>query len=307
MLRFVFRRFISAVPTVFIVLTLSFFMVRIAPGGPFDLERPLSPEVMVNLNRVYHLNEPLWQQYLYYISNVLQGDFGPSFIYKDYSVSELILQALPYSLVLGSWALLIAVFGGIALGTWAALRQNSWIDYGLMGFSALGNTVPNFVIGPVLSLIFAVMLGWLPTGTWGDGGFHNLVLPVTVLALPQLAVFARLTRGSMIEALRADHVRTARAYGLPSRSVVGIHAMRAAMMPVISYLGPVAASVLTGSIIVEQIFSLPGVGRYFVLGALNRDYTLVMGTVVLISVFIVVLNLLVDIIYAFVDPRVRYE
>jgi oligopeptide transport system permease protein len=307
MLRFIFRRFISAVPTVFIVVTLSFFMVRIAPGGPFDLERPLSPEVMVNLNRVYHLNEPLWQQYLYYISNVLQGDFGPSFIYKDYSVSELILQALPYSLVLGSWALAIAVFGGIAIGTWAALRQNSWIDYGLMGFSALGNTVPNFVIGPILSLVFAVMLGWLPTGTWGDGGFHNLVLPVTVLALPQLAVFARLTRGSMIEALRADHVRTARAYGLPARSVVGIHAMRAAMMPIISYLGPVAASVLTGSIIVEQIFSLPGVGRYFVLGALNRDYTLVMGTVVLISVFIVVLNLLVDIIYAFVDPRVRYE
>ncbi len=307
MLRFIFRRFISAVPTVFIVLTLSFFMVRIAPGGPFDLERPLSPEVMENLNRVYHLNEPLWQQYLYYISNVLQGDFGPSFVYKDYTVSELILQALPYSMVLGSWALAIAVFGGIAIGTWAALRQNSWIDYGLMGFSALGNTVPNFVVGPVLSLVFAVMLGWLPTGTWGDGGFDNLVLPVTVLALPQLAVFARLTRGSMIEALRADHVRTARAYGLPARSVVGIHALRAAMMPIISYLGPVAASVLTGSIIVEQIFSLPGVGRYFVLGALNRDYTLVMGTVVLISVFIVVLNLLVDIIYAFVDPRVRYE
>ncbi|MBB1251299.1 ABC transporter permease [Rhizobium sp. G21] len=307
MLRFVSLRLLSALPTVFIVVTLSFFMIRIAPGGPFNLERPLEPQVLANIKAVYHLDQPLWLQYVYYLGNVLRGDFGPSFIYKDYTVAELILQALPYSMILGAWALAIAVFGGVLMGVYAALRQNSWPDYALMAFSALGNTVPNFVIGPILTLIFAVGLQLVPTGSWGDGGFRNLILPVIVLALPQLAVFARLTRGSMIEALRADHVRTARAYGLPASSVVGRHALRAGLMPVISYLGPTAASVLTGSIIVETLFSLPGVGRYFVLGALNRDYTLVMGTVVLISVFIVVLNLLVDVIYAFIDPRVRYE
>jgi len=304
-LRFIFVRLMSALPTVFLVVTLSFFMIRIAPGGPFNLERPLEPQVLANIKAVYHLDQPIWTQYLYYLGNVLHGDFGPSYIYKDYTVAELILQALPYSLVLGSWALAIAVIGGIVMGVYAALHQNTWPDYVLMGVSSLGNTIPNFVVGPILSLIFAVGLKLVPTGSWGDGGFRNLVLPVVVLALPQLAVFARLTRGSMIEALRTDHVRTARAYGLPFSSVVGRHALRGGLMPVISYLGPTAASVLTGSIIVETLFSLPGVGRYFVLGALNRDYTLVMGTVVLISVFIVVLNLLVDVIYAFVDPRVR--
>ncbi len=304
---FVFRRLLSAIPTLFIVVTLSFFMIRIAPGGPFNLERPLEPQVMENLNRAFFLDQPLVVQYGHYLLNVLQGDFGPSFIYRDYTVSQLILQALPYSLILGSWALLVAVLGGISMGTYAALRQNSIVDHLLMAFAALGNTVPNFVLGPVLSLIFSVSLSWLPTGSWGNGDFTHLMLPVTVLALPQMAVFARLTRGSMIEALRSDHVRTARAYGLPARSVVGTHALRAALMPVISYLGPVAASVLTGSIIVETIFSLPGVGRYFVTGALNRDYTLVMGTVVLISVFILFFNLVVDILYAILDPRVRYE
>lgn len=307
MLRFIFVRLLSAVPTIFLVVTLSFFMVRIAPGGPFNLERPLEPQVLANLKAVYHLDQPLWAQYLYYLGNVLHGDFGPSYIYKDYTVSELILQALPYSITLGSWALTIAVLGGIVMGVYAALHQNSWPDYLLMAFASLGNTIPNFVVGPILSMIFAVSLRLVPTGGWGSGSFQNLALPVIVLSLPQLAVFARLTRGSMIEALRTDHVRTARAYGLPFSSVVGRHALRAGLMPVISYLGPTAAQVLTGSIIVETIFSLPGVGRYFVLGALNRDYTLVMGTVVLISVFIVVLNLLVDIIYAFIDPRVRYE
>ncbi len=263
MLRFILSRLLSSAPTIFIVMTLSFFMIRLAPGGPFNLERPLAPEVLANLNAVYHLDQPVWKQYVFYLWNVLHGDFGPSFVYKDYTVSELIMQALPYSLVLGAWALVIAVFGGIALGVYAALRQNSWADYLLMGISALGNTVPNFVIGPVLTLIFAVSLAWLPTGSWGSGDFRHLVLPIVVLSLPQLAVFARLTRGSMIEALRADHVRTARAYGLPARSVVGVHALRAGLMPVISYLGPVAASVLTGSIIVEQMFSLPGVGALF--------------------------------------------
>jgi len=238
---------------------------------------------------------------------VLHGDFGPSFVYRDYTVAELILQALPYSVILGSFALVISVIGGVAIGAFAALRQNSAVDYAVMSMATIGTTVPNFVVGPVLSLVFAVMLRLVPAGGWGNGGFDDLVLPMVALALPQLAVFARLTRGSMIEALRADHVRTARAYGLPASSVVVRHALRAALMPAVSYLGPAAAGLLTGSVVVETIFSLPGVGRYFVLGALNRDYTLVMGTVVLISVFIVVFNLIVDILYAVIDPRVRYE
>lgn len=307
MLRFVLRRLMSAVPTLFIVVTLSFFLMRLAPGGPFNLERPLEPQVLENLNRAYGLDLPLWQQYTRYLGNVVQGDFGPSFVYRDYSVGELIAQALPYSMILGSWALVLALTFGIGLGAYAALKQNSWADHLVMAVATFGVTVPNFVMGPVLSLVFAVMLGWLPAAGWGDGGVRNLTLPMIALALPQIAVFARLTRGAMIEALRADHVRTARAYGLPTRSVVVRHALRAAMMPVVSYLGPAAANLLTGSIVVETVFVLPGVGRYFVLGALNRDYTLVMATVVLISIFIVLFNLIVDILYAALDPRVRYD
>ena len=307
MIRFVLRRLVSAVPTLFVVVTLSFFLMRIAPGGPFNLERPLEPQVLENLNRAYGLDLPLWQQYIRYLGNVVIGDFGPSFVYRDYTVSELIAQALPYSLMLGSYALLIAVVLGIGVGAYAAMRQNSAIDHLVMAVATFGVTVPNFVMGPVLSLVFAVMLGWLPAAGWGDGGWRNLLLPMIALALPQVAIFARLTRGAMIEALRADHVRTARAYGLPNRIVVIRHALRAALMPVVSYLGPAAANLLTGSIVVETVFVLPGVGRYFVLGALNRDYTLVMATVVLISLFIVVFNLIVDILYAALDPRVRYD
>ncbi|WP_237155118.1 oligopeptide ABC transporter permease OppB [Oryzibacter oryziterrae] len=307
MFRFAFRRFLSAVPTLFIVVTLSFFMMRIAPGGPFHLERPLPPQVFENLNRAFFLDQPLIVQYGHYLWNLMHGDFGPSFIYRDFTVAELIGNSLPYSMTLGFWALLIGVGGGVFVGSLAALKQNSLIDYMVMSVANIGITVPNFVFAPLMSLVFAVVLGWLPAGGWDDGGFRNLVLPVISLALPQFAVFARITRGSMIETLRADHIRTARAYGLPSRTIVIVHALRAALMPVISYLGPTAAGVLTGSVVVETVFSLPGVGRYFVLGALNRDYTLVMGTVVLISIFIIVFNLIVDLLYAVLDPRVRYE
>ena len=297
----------SAVPTLFIVITISFFLIRVAPGGPFDLERPLPPQTMALLNETYHFNDPLWKQYVNYIGNAFTGDFGPSFIYKDNTVAELIGKALPYSVELGLYAILIALIGGVILGTIAALRQNSALDFGLMAFATVGVTVPNFVVGPVLTLIFAVMLSWLPAGGWGDGGFENLILPMTALALPQLAVFARLTRGSMIEALNGDHIRTARAYGLPPRVVVITHALRGAMLPVVSYLAPCAAALLTGSAVVESIFTIPGVGRYFVLGALNRDYPLVMGTVILVAVFVIFFNLLVDIAYGLLDPRVRND
>ncbi|KPF41146.1 oligopeptide ABC transporter permease OppB [Rhizobium sp. G187] len=307
MMSFVLRRLMSAVPTVLLVVTISFFLMRFAPGGPFNLERPLPPQTMENILATYKLDQPLWQQYINYLGNAVRGDFGPSFIYKDNTVSELIGKALPYSIELGLYAILIALIGGVTLGTIAALRQNSVLDFGLMAFATVGVTVPNFVVGPVLTLVFAVFLSWLPAGGWGDGSVRNLILPMTALALPQLAVFARLTRGSMIEALNTDHIRTARAYGLPSRVVVVTHAMRGAMLPIISYLAPCAAALLTGSAVVESIFTIPGVGRYFVLGALNRDYPLVMGTVILVAIFVIFFNLLVDIAYGLLDPRVRND
>jgi oligopeptide transport system permease protein len=307
LLRFVLLRFASAVPTLFLVVTISFFLVRFAPGGPFSLERPLPPQIMENMIRAYRLDEPLWRQYLSYLWNVLHGDFGPSYIYRDFSVGQLILQSLPYSLRLGSLALILAVVGGVAAGIVAALRQNGAVDYLVMTVATVGVTIPNFVVAPVLSLVFALLLAWLPAGGWGDGSWRFLILPTVALALPQLAVFARLTRGSLIEALRTDHVRTARAYGIPERVVVVTHALRGAMLPVVSYLGPCAAGLLTGSVVIEEIFAIPGIGRYFVQGALNRDYTLVMGTVVLVAVFIVAFNLVVDLVYALVDPRIRHD
>lgn len=307
MINFVLRRLASAVPTVFLVITISFFLMRFAPGGPFDLERPLPPETMENIMRTYQLDQPLWKQYIHYLANAVQGDFGPSFIYKDNTVAQLIAQALPYSVQIGSTALLIALVGGVILGTTAALRQNGMIDIALMSVSTVGITVPTFVMGPVLTLIFALILGWLPAGGWGDGSIRQLTLPITVLALPQIAIIARLTRGSMIEALHTDHIRTAKAYGLPSRVVVITHALRGAMLPVVSYLAPAAAALLTGSAVVESIFTIPGIGRFFVLGALNRDYPLVMATVVIVAVFVIVFNLLVDIAYGLLDPRVRHD
>ncbi|HEV7306614.1 oligopeptide ABC transporter permease OppB [Ensifer sp.] len=307
MISFILRRLASAVPTLFIVVTISFFLMRFAPGGPFNLERPLPPQTMANLMKTYQLDQPLWRQYTHYISNAVTGDFGPSYVYKDNNVAELISKGLPYSMELGFYALLFALIGGVTAGTIAALRQNSALDFAIMSFSTIGVTVPNFVVGPVLTLVFAIVLAWLPAGGWGDGSLRFLILPMIALALPQLAVFARLTRGSMIEALHTDHIRTAKAYGLPSRTVVVTHAMRGAMLPVVSYLAPCAAALLTGSAVVETIFTIPGVGRYFVLGAINRDYTLVMGTVILVAIFVIVFNLLVDILYGLLDPRVRHD
>jgi len=307
MLSYALRRLIGAIPTLFIIVTVAFFLIRVAPGGPFHLERPLDAQVMENLLKVYHLDEPLWRQYLLYLGNLLRGDLGPSFVYRDFSVGDLIASGLPVSMQLGAAALLLAFAFGTALGTLAALKQNRPGDYGVMAAAMIGITIPNFVMAPVLTLVFALTLDWLPAGGWGEGAIANKLLPVFTLALPQIAVIARLTRGSMIEALRSNHVRTARAYGLPGHVVVVVHALRGALLPVVSYLGPAAAALITGSVVIETIFGIPGVGRYFVQGALNRDYTLVMGTVVMIAGFVVVFNLLVDLLYAVLDPRVRYE
>ncbi len=307
MLGYVLRRLAGAIPTVFIIVTIAFFMIRLAPGGPFDLERPLDPLIMENINRAYNLDKPLWQQYVRSLVNLAQGDLGPSFTRRDFSVVDLFRTGLPVSIQLGGTALAIALVVGAFLGALAALRQNSWVDYMVVGTATLGITIPTFVIAPVLSLFFGVMMGWLPAGGWGGGRWQYLVLPVATLALPQIAIIARLTRGAPIEALRSNHVRTARAYGLPAYIVVGVHALRAAILPVVSYLGPTAAALLTGSVVVETIFGIPGIGRYFVQGALGRDYTLVMGTVIVIAMFVIVFNLIVDILYAVLDPRVRYD
>ncbi len=306
MLSFIIRRFLSAIPTLLIIITISFFLIRLAPGGPFDLERPLEAKVMENLNRIYQLDKPLIQQYWLYLTAVARGDFGPSFFLRDFSVGELFARGLPVSMTLGALALSFAVLIGGTLGSVAAMRQNSGVDYLVTGIGALGLTIPNFVVAPVFQIVFGLTLAWLPVGGWANGSVRNLILPVTVLALPQIAVISRMTRAAMIENLRSNHIRTLRSLGLPLRVIV-IHALRGAALPVVSYLGPAAAALLTGSVVVETIFGLPGIGRYFVEGALNRDYTLVMGTVVVIAVFVLLFNLVVDILYAFIDPRIRYD
>ncbi|MEM8552745.1 MAG: ABC transporter permease subunit [Pseudomonadota bacterium] len=307
MIRYAVRRLLGAVPTIFVIITLAFFLMRVAPGGPFDAERTLEPQVMANLQAAFGLDLPLWQQYLRYLTNLAQGDLGPSFVYRDFAVQDLLAVGLPVSVQLGAAALAVALLAGGILGVIAALNQNSLVDYLVIAVATFGITVPNFVVAPLLSLVFGVWLDVLPAGGWQDFSLAHMALPVATLALPQVAVVARLIRGAMLEALRSDHVRTARAYGLPLRLVVGVHALRAAVLPAVSYLGPAAAALLTGSVVVESIFGIPGIGRYFVQGALNRDYTLVMGTVVVIAVFIVVFNLIVDLIYAALDPRVRYD
>ena len=307
MLRYVLRRLIGAIPTLFLIVTISFFLIRVAPGGPFDLERPLEAKVMENLQRIYQLDKPLWQQYLIYLGNIARGDLGPSFYFRDFSVGELFRQGLPISIQLGTMALGLALFAGTMLGTIAAVRQNRPTDYAVMVIATAGITIPNFVVAPLLTLFLAIRFDWLPAGGWGEGAWDHKLLPVVTLALPQIAVVARLTRGAMIEALRSNHIRTARAYGLPGYVVVGVHALRSAILPVVSYAGPAAAALLTGSVVVETIFGIPGIGRHFVQAALNRDYTLVMGTVIVIACFIVVFNLLVDLVYAWLDPRVRFD
>lgn len=305
MLRYFVRRVAGAIPTLFVILAISFFMIRVAPGGPFDTERALSADIEANMLKAYHLDEPLWQQFLRYLGGLAQGDFGPSFKYKDFTVTELIAQGFPVSLQLGGLATAGALVIGLTLGIVAALRQNSLTDYGATGFSMLGIAVPNFVVAPVLTLVFGLTLRLVPVGGWGE--WKHYILPVVALCLPQIAAITRLTRASMIEVLSSNYVRTARAKGLTERITITRHALRAALLPVISYLGPAVAQIITGSVVIEQIFSIPGIGRYFVQGSLNRDYTLVMGVTVFFGSLIILCNLVTDLIYGLLDPKVRYD
>jgi oligopeptide transport system permease protein len=305
-LRHALRRLLGVLPTMLLLITVVFFLIRVAPGGPFDSEKTLPPEIEANLNAKYHLDEPLVQQYFRYLGQILVLDFGPSFQYKDWSVNELIAQGFPVSLTVGGLAMLLAFMAGTMIGIAAALRQNTRVDYGVMGFAMLGISIPNFVVAPLLILVFAVYAGWLPAGGW-DWSPARMVLPVVTLALPVIAYIARLTRGSMIEVLHSNFIRTARAKGLPERDVIRRHALKPALLPVISFMGPATAGLITGSVVIERIYAIPGLGSYFVTGALNRDYTLVMGVVVFYGLLIILLNFVVDMLYAWLNPKIRYD
>jgi oligopeptide transport system permease protein len=306
-LSYALRRLVTTIPTLFVIITVAFFMMRLAPGGPFDSDRALPPEIEQNILAAYDLDKPLVEQYLLYLGRILVADFGPSLKIRDFSVGELIAAGAPASMELGFSAILLALLFGVTLGTLAALRQNSATDFSVMSVSMIGIAVPNFVMAPLLSLVIGVYLDLLPTSGWGGGDLRYKILPIVALALPQIAYVARLTRGSMVEVLHSNFVRTARAKGLRERLVVVRHALKGAIMPVVSYLGPATAAVMTGSVVIETIFGVPGIGTYFVNAALNRDYPLVLGVVIVYAVLIMLLNLLVDLLYAVLDPKVRYS
>ncbi len=306
MLKFIFRRLLEAIPTLFILITISFFMMRLAPGSPFTGERKLSPEVMANIEAKYHLNDPMYKQYFSYIVQLSKGDFGPSFKYKDYSVNELVAKAFPVSAKLGLTAFLIAVIFGVSAGVIAALNQNTKWDFTVMGFAMTGVVIPSFVVAPLLVLIFAIYLKWLPGGGWDGGAPKNMILPMVALSLAYIASISRITRGSMIEVMHSNFIRTARAKGLPLRTIILRHALKPALLPVLSYMGPAFVGIITGSMVIETIFGLPGIGQLFVNGALNRDYSLVLSLTILVGVLTIAFNAIVDVLYAVIDPKIRY-
>jgi oligopeptide transport system permease protein len=311
MLRFLFRRLLIAIPTLFVVVTLAFFMMRLAPGGPFVGERRLTPEVERNVMAKYGMDKPLAVQYATYVGGVLHGDFGPSLKYKNKTVLRIIEDGLPNSLLIGALAMMLGAVVGVTLGVVAALRQNQAADYGAMAVAVLGVCIPTFVTAPLLVLLFASTLGVLPIAGWPAAtqplstAWRYFVLPVVVLALPQIAIISRLTRAGMIEVLHSNYIRTARAKGLSEQRIVMRHALRAAVLPLVGYLGPAAAAVITGSLVVERIFGMPGLGKFFVLSALQRDYTVVLGVVILYATLVILLNLAAEVVQAMLDPRIR--
>ena len=302
---FILRRVLIAIPTLLVIALISFLLMHFAPGSPFSGEKDLPPSVLANIEAKFHLDKPVSEQFFYYIYNLVHGDFGPSFVYKDFSVTELIGQAWPVSLELGLWSFSVAVVLGVLLGTIAALNQNSRLDYGLMAVAMSGVVIPNFVLAPLLMLIFAVHLGWLPAGGWNGGDWQNMVLPVIALALGFVASIARIIRGSMIEVMNSPFIRTARAKGLSRSAIVARHALRPALMPLIAYLGPAFVGIVTGSMVIDVFFTTGGLGQHFVNGALNRDYGMVMGITMLIATLTILFNAIVDILYVLIDPRIR--
>ncbi len=306
MFKFIVKRIFEAIPTMLVLITLSFFLMRFAPGNPFSSERPLPPEVMANINAKYGLDKPVSVQYITYLGNILRGDLGPSFKYKDFTVNELVARSLPVSAKIGAAAFVLTILLGVSIGTIAALKHNTWIDYTIMSTAMLGVVMPSFVLAPVLIYIFSIKLGWFPAGGWFDGSFQYMALPVIGMSLLYVATFARITRGSMIETLNSNFIRTARAKGLSYRYIVFKHALKPALLPVVSYMGPAFVGIITGSVVIETIFGLPGIGRLFVNAAFNRDYSLVMGITILIGFLFILFNAIVDILLAYIDPKIRY-
>ncbi|AEP36009.1 oligopeptide ABC transporter permease OppB [Taylorella asinigenitalis] len=306
MIKFIFRRLLEAIPTLFVLITVSFFLMRLAPGSPFTSEKDYPPEVMANINAKYGLDKPLLVQYGNYLNDLAHGDFGPSFKYKDQSVNDLVAKAFPVSLKLGIIAFIIAKLIGISAGILAAIKQNKWLDYFIMTFAMTGVVLPNFVIAPLLVLFFAIFWNLLPSGGWNGGAPLYMILPIFALTVSTIAGTARIMRGSMIEVLHSNYIRTAKAKGLPMRHIILKHALKPSLLPVISYLGPSFVAIITGSMVIESIFSIPGIGQLFVQGAINRDYSLVMSLTILVGTLTITFNAVVDILYAFIDPKLRY-
>lgn len=303
---FIVKRLLEAIPTLLILITISFFLMHFAPGSPLTTERGLPPEIMANIAAKYHLDEPVLQQYLRYLGNILQGDLGASFVHKDFSINELVAQSFPVSAEIGFWSFIVAVLIGVSCGVFAALRQNSWFDYALMSVANLGLVLPNFVIAPLCILFFSIYNDWLPSGGWNGGAWPYLIMPVIAMSTSYIAQIARITRGSMIETMHSNFIRTAKAKGLPQYRIVLQHALRPAMLPVISYLGPAFVGIITGSVIVDVYFSTGGIGQHFINGAINRDYPMVMAVTILIGALTILFNAMVDILYAMIDPKIRY-
>lgn len=307
MLSFVVRRLAVAIPTLLILVVLSFVLMYAAPGGPFNSERPLPPEVLANIQAKYGLDQPFWRQIVTYVWGVVtQFDFGPSFQYKSRSVNDVIAQGFPVTLTYGFWSFVVALGVGVSLGVAAAIKQNSWLDYMAVGISIGAQVLPNFVMAPILLLIFTLWLGWLPGGGWNGGQWQYLIMPVIALSTSYMASIARITRSSMLEVLNANFIRTARAKGLPMRRVIWRHALKPAMLPVLSYLGPAFVGMITGSVIIDIFFSTGGIGQFFVNSAFNRDYSVIMGITILVGTLTILFNLLVDVLYAWIDPKIRY-
>lgn len=300
------RRILATIPTMLVVITVCYLLLHATPGGPFDTERKVSAAVLANLQAKYHLDLPLWQQYLLYLKSLLQGDLGASFRYADWSVNDLVANALPVSAAIGGISLVLSLLIGVALGIVAALRQNSAVDYMVMFLGNAGSAIPSFVLGPVLIIVFAILLKWLPAGGWNDFELRFMILPIALLTFINVSTIGRVTRGSLIEVMHSNFIRTARAKGLPTHVVILRHALKPTLLPVVSLVGPLAISSITSALVTETVFSLPGLGRLIVNGAGNRDYTLVLGLVVLITIMTVTLNLLVDLAYAWLDPKIRY-
>ena len=306
MLFYAFKRLLAAIPVLFLVILITFVLVRLAPGGPFDEERNVPQQVLENLNKRYQLDDPIHVQFFSYLGNLLQGDFGPSYKYPNRSVTELIQSGAPTTMELGLYALIFAVIAGASAGIWAAIKPNSWRDYSAMSIAMIGICVPSFVLGPFLVLLFGIWFEWLPVAGWGQAAFDK-VLPSITLGSTYAAYVARLSRGGMLEVMSQDYIRTARAKGLPEWRVIFVHGLRGGISPVIAFLGPAAAGLLSGSFVVETIFQIPGIGRFFLQAAFNRDYTMILGTTIFFAFLIIVFNLITDIIMVWLNPKLKQE